>query len=166
MNLLEVGEIVNTHGLRGEVKIVPWTDTPNVFEDIKHIYLNNGNILTVKGVKYQKNNIIVKFAEISDIDEAMKYKGQVLSADRSELGELPEGVYYVADLIGMRVITDAGEGLGTVSDVIQTGANDIYEVKRKGEKPLLIPVIDDVVLDVDTESSVITVHLMEGLLDL
>ncbi len=166
MNLLEVGEIVNTHGLRGEVKIVPWTDTPDVFEDIKNIYLKNGNILTVKGVKYQKNNIIVKFGEISDIDEAMKYKGQVLSADRSELGELPEGVYYVADLIGMKVVTDAGEELGAVSDVIQTGANDIYEVKRKGEKPLLIPVIDDVVLNVDTESSVITVHLIEGLLDL
>lgn len=166
MNLLEVGEIVNTHGLRGEVKIVPWTDSPDVFETIKHIYLKNGNILTVKGVKYQKNNIIVKFDEISDIDEAMKYKGQVISADRKELGELPKGVYYVADLIGLKVVTDGGEELGTVSDVIQTGANDIYEVKRKGEKPLLIPVIDEVVLDVNLENSVVTVHLMDGLLDL
>ena len=166
MNLLQVGEIVNTHGLRGEVKIVPWTDSPDVFEDIKHIYLSNGNILTVMGVKYQKNNIIVKFAEIFDIDDAMKYKGQVISADRSELGELPDGAYYIADLIGMNVVTDNGEEIGTVSDVIQTGANDIYEVKRKGEKPLLIPVIPDVVLDVNLESSVITVHLMDGLLDL
>ena len=166
MNLLQVGEIVNTHGLRGEVKIVPWTDSPDVFEGIKHIYLSNGNILTVKGVKYQKNNIIVKFAEISDIDEAMKYKGQVISADRSELGELPDGAYYIADLIGMNVVTEDGEEIGVVSDVIQTGANDIYEVKRKGEKPLLIPVIDSVVLKVEIESSTITVHLMDGLLDL
>lgn len=166
MNLLEVGEIVNTHGLRGEVKIVPWTDSPDVFEDIKHIYLQNGNILTVKGVKYQKNNIIVKFGEICDIDEAMKFKGQVLYAERSELGELPEGVYYIADIIGMKVVTDEGEELGTVSDVIQTGANDIYEVKRKGDKPLLIPVIDSVVLGVNTDDSVITVHMMDGLLDL
>lgn len=166
MDLLEVGKIVNTHGLKGEVKVVPWTDTPDVFEMIEHIYLKSGDILTVKGIKYQKNNIIVKFSEISDIDDALKFKGQVISADRSELGELPDGVYYIADIIGMKVISDVGEDLGEVSDVIQTGANDIYEVKREGKKSLLLPVIDDVILGVDTEKRIITAHLLEGLAEL
>lgn len=166
MSLLEVGKIVNTHGLRGEVKVVPWTDYPEVFEDIKRVSLADGRELNIKGIKYQKNNIIVKFQELSDIDEAMKLKEKVLYAERDELGELPDGVHYVADLIGMTVVTDEGENLGFVSDVLQTGANDIYEVKREGNKPLLIPVIGDVVLNIDSESKVITVHLMDGLLDL
>lgn len=166
MSLLEVGKIVNTHGLRGEVKVIPWTDYPEVFENIKYVSLSDGRGLEIKGIKYQKNNIIVKFAEISDIDEAMKLKEKVLFAERDELGELPEGVHYIKDLIGMSVVSDDGESIGEVADVLQTGANDIYEVKRKGEKPLLIPVIDDVVLNIDTDSSVITVHLMDGLLDL
>lgn len=166
MDLLEVGKIVNTHGLKGEVKVVPWTDTPDVFEMIEHIYLKSGDILTVKGIKYQKNNIIVKFSEILDIDDALKFKGQVISADRSELGELPDGVYYIADIIGMKVVSDVGEDLGEVSDVIQTGANDIYEVKREGKKSLLLPVIDDVILGVDTEKRIITAHLLEGLAEL
>lgn len=166
MDLLEVGKIVNTHGLRGEVKIVPWTDYPEVFEDIKKVFLPDGRELNVKGIKYQKNNIIVRFEELTDIDEAAKLKNKVVTADRNELGELPDGVYYVADLIGMKVITDDGEELGTISDVLQTGANDIYEVKREGNKPLLIPVIDSVVLNTDMEKRTVTVHLMEGLLDL
>lgn len=166
MSLLEVGKIVNTHGLRGEVKVIPWTDYPEVFENIKYVSLSDGRGLEIKGIKYQKNNIIVKFAEISDVDEAMKLKEKVLFAERDELGELPEGVHYIKDLIGMSVVSDDGESIGEVADVLQTGANDIYEVKRKGEKPLLIPVIDDVVLNIDTDSSVITVHLMDGLLDL
>ncbi len=166
MDLLEVGKIVNTHGLKGEVKVVPWTDYPEVFENIKKVSLADGKELSVKGIKYQKNNIIVKFAEISYIDEAEKLKGCVLFAQRSELGELDDGVHYIADLIGMQVISDEGEKLGEISDVLQTGANDIYEVKREGKKPLLIPVIDSVVLDIDSKNAVVTVHLIDGLLDL
>ena len=166
MSLLEVGKIVNTHGLRGEVKVVPWTDYPEVFEDIKKVSLADGREFNIKGIKYQKNNIIIKFQELTDIDEAIKLKEKVLYAERDELGALPEGVYYVADLIGMTVITEDGEKLGEVADVLQTGANDIYEVKREGKKPLLIPVIESVVRSVDMDNSLITVHLMDGLLDL
>ena len=166
MNRLEVGKIVNTHGLKGEVKIVPWTDYPEVFEEIEEIYLPDGRSFKVKGVKYQKNNIIVKLEGINYIDEAEKLKGKVITAEREFLGELEEGVYYVADLIGLSVVTEDGETIGKISDVLRTGANDVYEVKREGAKDLLIPVIESVVKDVDIEGGKVVVHLMEGLLDL
>ena len=169
MDLLEVGKIVNTHGLRGEVKVVPWTDYPEVFEDIDFVYVKKKSEyerLDVKGIKYQKNNLIVRFSQITDINMAEKYKNQVIYAEREILGELPEGVYYIADLIGLDIVTEDGEKIGTVSDVFNTGSNDIYEVKREGKKNLLLPVIDDVVLNIDVDGGKITVRMMDGLEDL
>lgn len=169
MDLLEVGKIVNTHGLRGEVKIVPWTDYPELFEEIEYVYVKKREEYTrldIAGIKYQKGNIIVRFPQIKDINEAEKYKNQIIYAEREMLGELPEGVYYIADLFGLDVVKEDGEKVGTVADVINTGSNDIYDVKREGKKNLLIPVIDDVVLNVDIENKKITVRMMEGLEDL
>ena len=169
MDLLEVGKIVNTHGLRDEVKVVPWTDYPEVFEDIDFVYVKKKSEyerLDVKGIKYQKNNLIVRFSQITDINMAEKYKNQVIYAEREILGELPEGVYYIADLIGLDIVTEDGEKIGTVSDVFNTGSNDIYEVKREGKKNLLLPVIDDVVLNIDVDGGKITVRMMDGLEDL
>lgn len=169
MDLLEVGKIVNTHGLRGEVKVVPWTDYPEQFEDIEYAYVKTKDgceRLTLSGVKYQKGNIIVRFKEITDINDAEKYKNRVLYAERGMLGELPDGVYYIADLIGLTVVTDDGREIGKISDVINTGASDIYEVKREGMKDLLIPVTDETVLDVDIDGGSVTVHLIDGLEDL
>lgn len=164
--MLEIGKIVNTHGLRGEVKIVPWTDYPDDFERIKNVTvkLRNKTVeCTIKSVKYQKNNIIVGFNEIKDINEAEELKNAVVYASREELGELPEGVYYIADLIGMKVYNEANEFIGKIGDVLKTGSNDVYIVKQDGKKDLLLPVIDDVVLSVDTDKRVVTVHVMEGL---
>ena len=169
MDYLEVGKIVNTHGLRGEVKVVPWTDYPDDFEDIEYVYAEKRGVrerLDIKNIKYQKNNLIVKFAQINDINEAETYKNLVLTADRDALGELPEGVYYIADLIGLEVVKETGEKVGEISDVINTGANDIYIVKREGKRDMLIPVIDEVVKKVDLENRKVTVELMEGLEDL
>ena len=169
MDLLEVGKIINTHGLRGEVKIAPWTDTPEVFENLDVVYLkrrSDETKLTIKSIKYQKNNLIVKFSEYNDINEVEPLKNSVLYAERSALGELPDGVYYIADLIGMTVKKENGEVVGKIKDVLQTGANDVYVVGRENQKDLLIPVIDEVVLSVDTDASEVTVSLMEGLEDL
>ncbi len=166
MDLLEVGKIVNTHGLKGEVKIVPWTDSPDVFEDLEYVIIHQKNQekkLDITGIKYQKNNIIVKFSEINRIEDAEPLKNLVVLAPREMLGELPEGVYYIADLIGLGVFDEEGNMLGTVSDVFSTGSNDVYEVKREGKKNLLLPVIDDVVKEVDLTNKKITVRLMEGL---
>ena len=169
MDLLEVGKIINTHGLKGEVKIATWTDSPDVFEDLEYVIIKSkkGDItLNIKGVKYQKNNIIVKFRELERIEDAEPLKNSVLYVPREMLGELPEGVYYIADLIGLEVFDDEGHKIGVIADVFSTGANDIYDIKREGQKNLLLPVIDDVVLDVDIEGGKVTVHIMEGLLDL
>ena len=164
--MLEIGKIVNTHGLRGEVKVVPWTDYPEDFERIKNVTIKQRNTeisCTVKSVKYQKNNIILGFSEFKSIEEVEKLKNAVLYASREELGELPEGVYYIADLIGMQVVDDEGNTIGVLGDVIKTGSNDVYSVKRENKRDLLLPVIDDVILSVDTEKRVITAHIMEGL---
>ena len=167
-NLLEAGKIVNTHGLRGDVKVVPWMDYPEEFEELSTVWLKTRRELkklTLSSVKYQKNNLIVKFKEISDINEAEQYKNCVLLADREELGELPEGVHYIVDLIGLTVVDESGAEIGKIADVFNTGANDIYDVKREGKKNLLLPVIDDVVKNIDIEGGKVTVHIMEGLDD-
>jgi len=168
MEFLEVGKIINTHGLRGDVKIVTWTDYPEDFEEIERVYIRRktgDEVLNITNVKYQKNNIIVKFKEIADINEAEKYKNLVVYADREDLPELEEGAHYIADLIGLMVVDEDGEIIGELVDVFNTGANDIYDVKRSGKKNLLLPVIDEVVKDIDLENKKITVHVMEGLDD-
>lgn len=168
MDTLEVGKIVNTHGLRGEVKVISWTDYPEDFEDIEKVYIKRKSgmeELDITNIKYQKNNLILKFKQITSIEEAEKYKNMILLADRDALGELPEGVYYVADLIGCKVITDDDRELGKISDVINTGSNDIYEVSG-GEKKRYIPVIDEVVLNVDIEEKKVIIHMIDGLEDL
>lgn len=165
MEFLEVGKIINTHGLRGDVKVTAWTDVPEDFEDIPKVYIkrkSGDEVLTVSKVKYQKNNLIIKFKEINDIDEAEKYKGLTIYADRDDLWELEDGVYYIADLIGLDVYDENGK-IGVIADVFNTGANDIYDVKREGKKNLLLPVIDDVVKEIDLENKRVTVHVMEGL---
>ena len=167
-NLLEIGKIVNTHGLRGEVKVVPWTDSPDDFYDVSYAYIKNKNEykkLTIDGVKFQKNNVIVKFKEYNDINEILPFKNAVLYADRNDLGELPEGVYYIVDLIGLKVYTEDDEYIGEIADVFNAGASDIYDVKRDGKKNLLLPVIDEVVKSVDIENGRVTVNVMEGLDD-
>lgn len=166
--LLEIGKIVNTHGLRGEVKVIPWTDTPDVFEDLSLVYIKNKSEykpLNIEGLRYQKNNLIVKFREYSDINDILMYKNAVLYAEREALGELPEGVYYIVDLIGLEVYTEDGEKIGVIADVFNSGASDIYDVKREGKKNLLLPVIDDVVKKVDIAGGKVIVNVMDGLDD-
>ena len=168
MELLEVGKIVNTHGLRGEVKVVPWTDYPEDFEDIEYVIVkrkSGDEQLDIESVRYQKGNVLLKFKQIKDINEAEKYKTLTLYAPR-EMFDLPEGTHFIADLIGLDVVNiETGEKIGEVADVFNTGSNDIYDVKREGKKNLLIPVIDDVVKEIDIENGKITVYMMEGLDD-
>lgn len=165
---LQVGQIVNTHGLRGEVKVVAWTDTPDVFETLGTVYTDTRaqkrRPLTIDGIKYQKNKLIVKFSGIDTIEEAERLKTQVLYVDRAQLGE-PEQGYYICDLLGIRVITEEGEELGTISEVFNTGANSVYVVKPTQGRDILLPAIPDVVKSLDIDEEVCVVHLIEGLVD-
>lgn len=167
-DLLEVGKIVNTHGLKGEVKVVAWTDSPYDFEEIEKVYIKTKSetkCLEIANIKYQKNNLIVKFGEFNDINEVLPYKNTILYANREDLPELEDGVHYIVDLIGLEVVTEDGEKVGTVADVFNTGANDIYDVKRPGKKNLLLPVIDEVVKNIDINGGQIIVNIMDGLDD-
>ena len=168
-DLFRVGVIANTHGVRGEVKVFPTTQEPVRFKKLKDVILDTGKEkidLEVKSVRFFKNLVIVKFKGIDNINDIEKYKGKSLYVTREHAVKLKKDEYFIADLIGMRAVTEEGEELGTIKDVLQTGANDVYIIKKDGEDELLVPAIKDCVKNVDIEGGVMTLHLLEGLRDI
>ncbi len=168
IDMFRVGVITQPHGVRGEMKVFPTTDDPRRFEDLDMVILDTGKEkrnLTIQSVKYQKNLVILKCKEVNDRNEVELLRKAELYVTRDQAVELEEGEYFIADLLGCKVVSDEGEDLGVLDDVLQTGANDVYSVKKKGEKELLIPVIPQCVLNVDIEKKEILVHLLEGLRD-
>lgn len=165
MDKLEAGKIVNTHGLRGQVKIVPWCDYPEQFEDFKELFLSDGSALTIKEVKYQKSNIIVSFKEITTVEMAEKLKNQVVLVKRAAFKKLPENTYFIKDLLGLEVIDLNGQSIGRVSDVFPAGGSDVYVVKKAGRQDVLIPAIKENIREIDIKNGRIIVSLMEGLMD-
>lgn len=162
---LQVGVISSTHGIWGEVKVFPTTDDAERFLDLKHVILDAGKEqipLEIQHVKFFKQFVIVKFKGIDNINEIEKYKGRSLLVSREDAVELEEDEYYIADLIGMEVLTDEGEK-GTLKDVIETGANEVYVVDFEKFGEVLIPAIHQCILDVDVENMRMKVHLLEGL---
>ena len=167
-NLLRVGVISSTHGVKGDVKVYPTTDDVNRFKSLKNVILDNGREhmdLEIQGVKFFKNMVILKFKGFDSIDDIEKYKGKDLLITRDQAVELGPDENFIVDLIGLRVITDNGEEFGTLTDVIKTGANDVYEVKTAEGKEVLFPAIKECVLNVDLTEGIVTVHIMDGLLD-
>lgn len=165
---LRVGVISSTHGIRGEVKVYPTTDDPERFLNLDEVILDTGRehkILEIEGVKFFKNQVILKFKGYDNINDIEKYLKKDLLVDREHAVELGENENFIADLIDMEVVTDEGKVLGTLTDVIETGANDVYAVKTPEGKELLLPAIRDCILDVNVDEKRMTVHVMEGLLD-
>ena len=163
--LLQVGVISSTHGVRGEVKVFPTTDDPQRFNSLKNVILDTGKEqipLEIQGVKFFKQFVILKFKGIDNINDIERYKRSSLFVTREDAVELEEDEYYIADLIGMDVITDEGEE-GKLVDVIETGANEVYVVEFDKYGEVLIPAIHDCILDVDIEAMSMKVHLLEGL---
>lgn len=168
-DMFRVGVIASTHGVRGEVKVYPTTDDNNRFKKLKQVLLDTGKeqkSLTLEQVRFFKNMVIIKFKEFNDINEVEKYKGMDLLVTRENAVKLKKDEYFIADLIGLKVVTDEGEELGILEDVMLTGANDVYIVKGKDDKEILLPVIKECVLDISLEKQEILVHIMEGLLEL
>ena len=165
---LRVGVISSTHGIRGEVKEYPTTDDPERFLDLDEVILDTGRehkILEIEGVKFFKNQVILKFKGYDNINDIEKYLKKDLLVDREHAVELGENENFIADLIDMEEVTDEGKVLGTLTDVIETGANDVYAVKTPEGKEILLPAIRDCILDVNVDEKRMTVHVMEGLLD-
>lgn len=164
---LRVGVITSTHGIKGEVKVFPTSDDSRRFDDLKEVILDTGKEyipLEIVGVKYFKNLVILKFKGIDNINDIEKYKGKDLLVSRENALELKEGEYFIPDLIDSEVITEDGNKLGVLTEVLPTGANDVYVVKTDDNKEILLPAIKECILSVDISNKKITVHLMDGLL--
>lgn len=164
--LLQVGVITSTHGIRGEVKVFPTTDDPKRFKKLKQVILDTGKEkrdLEVESVKFFKQFVILKFKGIDNINEVERYKRCPLLVTRDHAVPLQEDEYFIADMIGMQVVTEDGVVFGTLKDVIETGANDVYIIESSEHGEVLVPAIKECILDINIEEQKMQIHLMDGL---
>lgn len=164
-DVFQVGVISTIHGIAGEVKVFPTTDDMNRFKKLKEVILDTGKetqLLHIQQVRFFKNMVIVKFKEFQSINDVERLRGKSLYVTRENAVKLQKDEYFIADMIGIQVVSDEGEDLGILQDVMQTGANDVYVVEKDGEE-LLIPAIKDCILSVNVEEGKMEVHLLPGL---
>lgn len=167
LRYLAIGRVARAHGVRGEISVVVLTDFPERFETTEWVYLGNEYEATayrLEKYRWHKKNILLTLAGISDRDQAEQLKGQFVQVPLEEAVPLPEGSYYLYQLMGLQVITTDGEDLGFIADIIETGANDVYVVKKDGQPDILLPAIADVMKSIDIEKGQMTVALIEGLI--
>ncbi len=164
--MFTIGKIVNTHGVKGEVRVLPSTDDVKRFGKLKEVKVENRTMTTyeIETVRYHKNFVLLKFKGIDTMNEAELLKNSLLKIDRKDALPLKKDEYYQCDLYGLRVVTDTGKDLGKLTDILMTGSNDVYVVRNE-EKEILIPAIKQCILKVDLEAGEMLVHLLEGLED-
>lgn len=166
--MLRVGVVTSTHGIAGEVKVFPTTDDAKRFKKLREVFVDLGReqmTLHITSVKFFKNMVILKFKEFDNINEVQKILKTDLMISRDMAVPLAENENFICDLVGLSVVTDEGMELGSLKDVLQTGANDVYIVTNAQGREILIPAIKQCILKVDLEEKKVTVHLLEGLLD-
>ena len=164
---LEIGQIVNTFGIKGMVKVKPFTDDITRFDDLEKVYVETNKTkkqYEIEEVKYHKDMVLIKFKGIDKVEDAELLRNSYLKVNRQDEPELEEGTYYIVDLIGLDVYSDEGNLLGKVNDIFNRGSSDIYSVKNEEGKEILLPAIKDVIKQVDLEEGKIIVHIIEGLL--
>lgn len=165
----QVGVIASTHGLAGEVNVFPTTQDPDRFKKLKKVTLHTQKgeeiLLDVVSARFFKKFVIVKFKQFNNINEVEKFRGCELTIDRKDAIKLEKGEYYCADLIGLTIVDEEGAELGTLTEILQTGANDVYEMALKdSEEKIYIPAIKDCIKEIDIDAGKITIHVMPGLL--
>ena len=163
---LEIGQIVNTFGIKGMVKVMPFTENIERFSKMKTVYVKNkkeNKKYEIEEVKYHKNIVLIKFKGIENPEQADLLRQSYLLVDRADEEPLEEGTYYIVDMIGLEVYTDEGELLGILEDIFNTGSNDIYVVKNELGKQILLPSIPDVIKKIDMPNKKVIVHLLPGL---
>ena len=164
---LQIGQIVNTFGIKGMVKVKPFTDDIRRFDELKTVYVerkDNQTEYEIEEVKYHKDMVLIKFKGIDKIEQAELLRNSYLSISRDSVEELEEGRYYIVDMLGLEVYTDEQILLGTLEDIFNTGSNDIYVVKDEKGKQILLPAIQDVIKQIDIENKKMIVHLLPGLI--
>lgn len=167
-DLLQVGILSSTHGVKGEMKVFPTTNDVKRFKKNKEYILGtrSGNVdVKVESVKFFKQFVILKFEGIDTLDDVLPYKGCSLYVNRAHAVKLQKDEYFIADLIGLDVVDEAGRLIGKLTDVMQTGANDVYEITANDQKTYLFPAIRDCIKNVDIPAHKVTVHVMPGLMD-
>ena len=167
MNNLEVGQIVNTFGIKGFVKANPWVNDITRFDNLKKVYIKirkELKQLEIEEVKYHKNQVLLKLKGIETVEQAETLRNAILEIDRKDAIPLEEGEYFIADLLESKVFSDEGEELGILEDIYNTGSNDIYVIKNELGKSILLPGIPDVIKEVDVENKKIIVHILDGLI--
>ena len=165
--LLQVGVITQTHGIRGEVKVFPTTDDAARFQELRQVLLDTGKetiSLEIENVKFFKQFVILKFKGYDNINDIERYKRCALLVKRDDAVPLEEDEYYIADMIGMKVVTDRDEEFGILKIVMETGANDVYVIEHPSEGEVLIPAIKECILDVDIPGRLMKIHVMDGLI--
>ena len=160
-NLIEIGQIVNTHGVKGHLKVVPWVDDVYDFDNMKHLYIGENKYL-ISEVKYHKNVILIKLKGVNTLNDALAFKNSILKIER-DFFKLEEGRYFIVDLVGCKVVSEDGAIIGTLIEVFPTGSNDVYVVKDKDNHLKYIPAIKDVIISVDIENKIVVINLIEGL---
>lgn len=166
MDKIVIGKIVNVVGLKGEVKVYSYAEESDRFERLEKIFLGTEEKNTeyvVTKVRYKGDMVILTLDGVTDRNAAEALKESMVLMDEADLEELPEGVYYIKDLIGMKVVSDSGVELGTLKDINTNTAQRVYEVARPGKPDILIPGVDEFILDTDIDNRVITVKVIEGL---
>ena len=165
---LRVGVITSPHGVRGEVKVYPTTDDAMRFKKLDHVILDLGRgesrELKIRQVKFFKNMVILKFDGVDTMNEVEGWRQKDLLITRDQAVPLQEDEFFITDLIGLTVVTDEGDTLGTLTDVMETGANEVYIITSENHGEVLLPAIHECILDIDVEAKKMKVHLMEGLL--
>ena len=167
MKNLEIGQIVNTFGIKGFVKVNPWVNDVTRFDDLKKVYIKirkSLKELEIEEVKYHKNQVLLKFKGVETVEQAEMLRNAILEIDRKDAIPLEEGEYFIADLLESEVYTDEGEKLGILEDIFNTGSNDIYVVRDELGKQILLPAIKEVIKKVDIENKKMIVHLLPGLI--
>lgn len=166
-DMFQVGVIASTHGIRGEVKVFPTTDDAGRFKRLKEVILDTGKeqiTLEIEGVKFFKQFVILKFKGIDNIDDVQRYRQKSLYVTRQNAVRLGRDEYFIADLMGLKVIDENQQELGVLKEVMETGANDVYVIEMTDGKELLLPAIKQCVLQVNVEEGFVKVHVLEGLI--
>ena len=165
---LQIGEIVNTHGIKGEVKVIPLTDNQERFDDMDWVCLDrNGSLekLKIEGIKHIKNTVILKLKDVDTIEAAEAMKGLFLLVDRKNAVKLPSHSYFICDILGCEVQDMTGNSYGKLNEVLHTGSNDVYVVKNEDGREILLPALKSVIREVSVETGIIKVSIPEGLLE-